>query len=430
MRRLGDPQESYRIIHVAGTKGKGSITALCASALQAGGLRVGMYTSPHLQDYTERIQVNAVPISHAGMVELVEKIKPAVATIPMLTTFEITTALGFLYFAEQHVDVAVIEVGLGGRLDASNIITPRVSVISSLSYDHTAVLGNTLTEIAREKAGIIKPGVPVVSSPQKEEALKAMTPEQKAAYDKAKADKKAALDAMTPEQKAAYDKAKADTKTALTKAETALTAAKKLATDSEAALAKDVTGYTFVTQVTEFRPAPAKPKYAKVALAGDKAVAMPAAGRRAFVALIAVPQDAAREFKSDDDLFAALEAKKVKGAQAFGFPSTATVADSVKGDPVKWTYTITGVDEKGIRTRVEGEGADKQLEKKGKGPAPVSAWMAGGALALALTLGGLWLAGRARRLNSICQPVRFGSCAASGRTQLSQLLCHGSHSCI
>ncbi|MFM8273367.1 MAG: hypothetical protein ACKODX_13720 [Gemmata sp.] len=172
---------------------------------------------------------------------------------------------------------------------------------------------------------------------------------------------------------------------------------KYVTVSSEAALAKDVTGYTFVTQVTEFRPAPAKPKYAKVALTGDKAVAMPAAGRRTFVALIAVPQDAAREFKSDDDLFAALEAKKVKGAQAFGFPSTATVADSVKGDPVKWTYTITGVDEKGIRTRVEGEGADKQLEKKGKGPAPVSAWMAGGALALALTLGGLWLAGRARR---------------------------------
>lgn len=174
MAALGNPQDSYQCIHVAGTKGKGSITALCASALQAGGLRVGMYTSPHLQDYTERIQVNAVPISHAGMVELVEKIKPAVATIPMLTTFEITTALGFLYFAEQHVDVAVIEVGLGGRLDATNIITPRVSVISSLSYDHTAVLGNTLTEIAREKAGIIKPGVPVVSSPQKEEALKVL----------------------------------------------------------------------------------------------------------------------------------------------------------------------------------------------------------------------------------------------------------------
>jgi dihydrofolate synthase/folylpolyglutamate synthase len=171
MSRLGDPQDTYPSIHIAGTKGKGSTSALCAAALQSAGKKVGLYTSPHLQDYTERIQVDAKPVSHAGLAELVELIKPAVAQIPLLTTFEITTALAFLYFARQHVDAAVIEVGLGGRLDATNIITPRVSVITSLSYDHTAVLGNTLTLIAKEKAGIIKPSVPVVSSLQKDEAL-------------------------------------------------------------------------------------------------------------------------------------------------------------------------------------------------------------------------------------------------------------------
>jgi dihydrofolate synthase/folylpolyglutamate synthase len=111
------------------------------------------------------------PMSHAEMAALVEEIKPAVARVPYLTTFEITTALGFLYFARQNCDVAVIEVGLGGRLDATNVVTPRVSVITSLSLDHTLVLGDTLAKIAGEKAGIIKPGVPVVSSPQKDEAL-------------------------------------------------------------------------------------------------------------------------------------------------------------------------------------------------------------------------------------------------------------------
>ena len=171
MEELGNPQAKYPIIHVAGTKGKGSVSALCASALQAGGYKVGLYTSPHLLDYCERIQVNGEPITHEQMIELVEEIKPAVAKIPKLTTFEITTALGFLAFARNNVNAAVIEVGLGGRLDATNIVTPKVSVITSLSYDHTAVLGNTLTLIAGEKAGIIKQGVPVVSSPQKAEAL-------------------------------------------------------------------------------------------------------------------------------------------------------------------------------------------------------------------------------------------------------------------
>ena len=174
MEELGNPQTKYPIIHVAGTKGKGSVSALCASALQAGGYKVGLYTSPHLLDYCERIQVNGEPIPHELMVELVEEIKPAVARVPFLTTFEITTALGYLAFARQGCTAAVIEVGLGGRLDATNIVTPRVSVITSLSYDHMAVLGDTLAKIAGEKAGIVKPGVPVVSSPQKDEALEVL----------------------------------------------------------------------------------------------------------------------------------------------------------------------------------------------------------------------------------------------------------------
>jgi dihydrofolate synthase/folylpolyglutamate synthase len=171
MDELGNSEAQYPIIHVAGTKGKGSVSALCASALQAAGYKTGLYTSPHLQDYAERIQVNGGAIPHADLSALVEEIKPAVARVPYLTTFEITTALGFLYFARQGCEAAVIEVGLGGRLDATNIVTPRVSVITSLSLDHTLVLGDTLDKIAGEKAGIIKGGVPVVSAPQKDEAL-------------------------------------------------------------------------------------------------------------------------------------------------------------------------------------------------------------------------------------------------------------------
>src|SRR5215207_5915287 len=174
MDELGNPQEKYPLIHVAGTKGKGSVSALCASGLQAAGYTVGLYTSPHLLDYVERIQVNGEPISHEFMIELVEELKPAVAKIPKLTTFEITTALALLAFAKHHVDAAVIEVGLGGRLDATNVVTPKVAVITSLSYDHTAVLGDTLAKIAGEKAGIIKEGVPVVSAPQKDEALEVL----------------------------------------------------------------------------------------------------------------------------------------------------------------------------------------------------------------------------------------------------------------
>jgi dihydrofolate synthase/folylpolyglutamate synthase len=174
MVELGNPQDRYPIIHVAGTKGKGSVSAMSAAALEAAGYRVGLYTSPHLLDYCERIQINGESIPHAGLVELVDQMKSAVSRIPKLTTFEITTALGFLFFAQQKADAAVIEVGLGGRLDATNVAIPKVSVITSLSFDHMAVLGNTLALIAGEKAGIIKSRIPVVSAPQKDEALEVL----------------------------------------------------------------------------------------------------------------------------------------------------------------------------------------------------------------------------------------------------------------
>ena len=170
MHLLGDPQNDYPIIHIAGSKGKGSTAAFTASALRAADYRVGLYTSPHLQDFTERMQINGVPIPQDEFAALVEEIKPSVAQVPFITTFELTTALAFLYFSRQKITAAVIEVGLGGRLDATNIVTPLVSVITSLSLEHTAVLGITLTEIAREKAGIVKEGHPFVSAPQKPEA--------------------------------------------------------------------------------------------------------------------------------------------------------------------------------------------------------------------------------------------------------------------
>jgi dihydrofolate synthase/folylpolyglutamate synthase len=170
VKSLGNPQNSYPIIHVAGTKGKGSVSVLCANALREAGYKVGLYTSPHLDDYAERIQINGEFIPHGDLAKLVDEIKPHVAAIPELTTFEITTALAFMHFAMEKVTAAVIEVGLGGRLDATNVVEPVVSVITSISYDHTLLLGDTLTEIAGEKSGIIKPGIPVVTSPQQEEA--------------------------------------------------------------------------------------------------------------------------------------------------------------------------------------------------------------------------------------------------------------------
>ena len=170
MAALGNPDQAYPIIHIAGTKGKGSVASFCASALRAAGYRTGLYTSPHLEEYIERIQIDGQPIPPTDLATLVEAMKPQIEAIPRLTTFEITTALAFLYFKQQGIGAAVIEVGLGGRLDATNVCQPKVAVITSLSYDHTYLLGETLAEIAAEKGGIIKPGVPVVLAPQKDEA--------------------------------------------------------------------------------------------------------------------------------------------------------------------------------------------------------------------------------------------------------------------
>jgi dihydrofolate synthase/folylpolyglutamate synthase len=167
---LGNPQSIYPVIHVAGTKGKGSVAALVASALQAAGYRVGLYTSPHLSDFAERMQVDGQPIPHRDLVDLVEELKAKIEAIPQLSTFEATTGLAFEYFRRRAVNAAVIEVGLGGRLDPTNVVSPAVCIITSISYDHTQILGETLAQIAAEKAGIIKPGAPVVVSPQVEEA--------------------------------------------------------------------------------------------------------------------------------------------------------------------------------------------------------------------------------------------------------------------
>jgi dihydrofolate synthase/folylpolyglutamate synthase len=170
--QLGAPHRAYRSVHVAGTKGKGSTTAMVDAILRAAGYRTGMYTSPHLHTFRERIRLQGIPISEADLVALAEEILPILESRPLISVFETITALAMWHFSRSHVDIAVFEVGLGGRLDATNVIQPLVSIITSISIDHVGVLGSTLAEIAREKAGIIKPGVPVVSAPQRAPALK------------------------------------------------------------------------------------------------------------------------------------------------------------------------------------------------------------------------------------------------------------------
>jgi dihydrofolate synthase/folylpolyglutamate synthase len=173
--RLGNPHLKARTVHITGSKGKGSVAAMVASTLTASGYTTGLYTSPHLHDLNERMRVDWEMISNEELVALVERLRPEIeavneaATYGKLTTFEILTALGFTYFAQKGVDFQVIEVGLGGRLDATNVVHPEVCVITSISLEHTDVLGNTLVEIATEKAGIIKDGSRVVVSPQAEE---------------------------------------------------------------------------------------------------------------------------------------------------------------------------------------------------------------------------------------------------------------------
>jgi dihydrofolate synthase/folylpolyglutamate synthase len=158
---LGHPEKQLRCIHVAGTNGKGSTSHLLASVLMEAGYKVGLYTSPHLKDYRERITINGEPISEAHVVEFITKNKPFFET-HNLSFFEMSVGLAFDYFVKEQIDIAVIEVGMGGRLDSTNIITPLISVITNIGLDHTQFLGDTLEAIAFEKAGIIKNNIPVV----------------------------------------------------------------------------------------------------------------------------------------------------------------------------------------------------------------------------------------------------------------------------
>ncbi len=172
---LGDPHTQLRSVLIAGTKGKGSTAVMVAEVLQAAGLRVGLTVKPHLVDYRERIQVDGHPISPSDLASLVERVRPAVEANRSLpwgppTYVETTVAMAFLHFVRASVDVAVVEVGIGGRLDATNVLTPLVSVITPISFDHTDLLGDTLDAIAREKAGIIRPGGRVACAPQPPEA--------------------------------------------------------------------------------------------------------------------------------------------------------------------------------------------------------------------------------------------------------------------
>ena len=177
MERLGSPHERLKIVHIAGTKGKGSTGAMLAAVLAAAGIKTGVYSSPHLYRLEERLTTGGSPCTPDELVDLVRRIRPVVAAVDAemapedgeLTYFELTTALAFMHFAERAVDLAVFEVGMGGRLDATNVCRPILSVITSISFDHTRQLGNTLREIAVEKAGIIKPGVPVVCGVRRDE---------------------------------------------------------------------------------------------------------------------------------------------------------------------------------------------------------------------------------------------------------------------
>ena len=178
LEKLGNPHLKAKTVHIAGSKGKGSSAVMIYSVLRQSGFKVGLYTSPHLIETTERFRVNGRDITQVEFVALASKLKPLVAAINAearfgeLTTFEIMTVLAFVFFSEQNVEWQIIEVGLGGRLDATNVLTPDIAVITTINLEHTDVLGDTLTEIAAEKAGIIKPGVPVVSAPQTEEVAK------------------------------------------------------------------------------------------------------------------------------------------------------------------------------------------------------------------------------------------------------------------
>lgn len=173
MSRLGNPHRRFATVHIAGTNGKGSTAASLASILTKAGLRTGLYTSPHLVRPEERIAIDGVPIAADEFVALVARLRSLADELDA-TFFETLTALAFLYFAEHHVEIAIVEVGLGGRLDATNVLHPLLTLISTIDLDHVQHLGPTVADIAKEKAGIIKPGVPCLTSAVEEEALKVL----------------------------------------------------------------------------------------------------------------------------------------------------------------------------------------------------------------------------------------------------------------
>jgi len=174
LERMGNPHRQLPVVHVAGTKGKGSTAAMGAAILQAAGYRTGLYTSPHLHSFRERIQINGELIPEEEVVALVRRLRPYVDRLTGVKPFEIITVMAFLYFVEQKVDIAVMETGVGGEKDSTNVACSRVSIITSISYDHMNVLGDTLGEIAHAKAGIARPGVPLINHPQAPEAAAAI----------------------------------------------------------------------------------------------------------------------------------------------------------------------------------------------------------------------------------------------------------------
>jgi dihydrofolate synthase/folylpolyglutamate synthase len=187
LKKLGNPHEQFKSVHVAGTKGKGSTCAMTASMLQCSGYKVGLYTSPHLVDIRERIQINGTMIPQSDLARLIRMVEPIVSRMKSLPTFfDVFTAIAFKYFAEQKVDIAVVETGLGGRLDSTNVLRPEVTAITSISKDHMAQLGHTLPKIAEEKAGIFKKGIAALSAtqaPEVEAVLKRVADKVGAPFD-------------------------------------------------------------------------------------------------------------------------------------------------------------------------------------------------------------------------------------------------------
>ena len=188
---LGNPHHQFKSIHIAGTNGKGSVSHMLAAILQTAGYKTGLYTSPHLKDFRERIKVSGDEINEKFIIDFTEKIKPLIEEIEP-SFFEITVAMAFDYFARQKVDIAVIEVGLGGRFDSTNIITPELSIITNIGWDHMNILGDSLEKIAFEKAGIIKPNIPVV--------VGETIPQTKSLFESIAADKNAPFHLATKER--------------------------------------------------------------------------------------------------------------------------------------------------------------------------------------------------------------------------------------